>query len=288
MKFMPYLILVLALFVSHLTQAQNIKLYPEDSVFVDINGGRVYLLHQVKHKQTLYSMKNFYQIKLADLYYCNPGLSKRSLKVGEKLRIPISAKAILRNKPRPYIDSNYVKVYYQVKANETLWRVARKHFNMPVELLQNRNQLSSAVLYEGQRLQVGWFSLKGVSDSLSKHTGLDGALAEENRKWRKKYEMGLMRGKTEKMEEGRACWPKYEQLSQQTNGLYVLYDGAQTGDVILIENPMIERRIYAKVLGPVPDTPFARGSIVMLSPISAQALGILDAQAYVKIRKLVK
>ncbi|WP_253271252.1 LysM peptidoglycan-binding domain-containing protein [Saprospira grandis] len=285
---MPYLILVLALFVSHLTQAQNIKLYPEDSVFVDINGGRVYLLHQVKHKQTLYSMKNFYQIKLADLYYCNPGLSKRSLKVGEKLRIPISAKAILRNKPRPYIDSNYVKVYYQVKANETLWRVARKHFNMPVELLQNRNQLSSAVLYEGQRLQVGWFSLKGVSDSLSKHTGLDGALAEENRKWRKKYEMGLMRGKTEKMEEGRACWPKYEQLSQQTNGLYVLYDGAQTGDVILIENPMIERRIYAKVLGPVPDTPFARGSIVMLSPISAQALGILDAQAYVKIRKLVK
>jgi len=288
MKFMPYIILILALFVSHLTQAQNIKLYPEDSVFVDINGGRVYLLHQVKRKQTLYSMKNFYQIKLADLYYCNPGLSKRSLKVGEKLRIPISAKAILRTKPRPYIDSNYVKVYYQVKANETLWRVARKHFNVPVELLQNRNQLSSAVLYEGQRLQVGWFSLKGVSDSLSKHTGLEGALAEENRKWRKKYEMGLMRGKTEKMEEGRACWPKYEQLSQQTNGLYVLYDGAQAGDVILIENPMIERRIYAKVLGSVPDTPFARGSIVMLSPISAQALGILDAQAYVKIRKLVK
>jgi len=51
---------------------------------------------------------------------------------------------------------------------------------------------------------------------------------------------------------------------------------------------MIERRIYAKVLGSVPDTPFARGSIVMLSPTSAQALGILDAQAYVKIRKLVK
>lgn len=285
---MPYIIFLLLLFVSQLTQAQNIKLAPEDSVFVDISGGRVYLLHQVKQKQTLYSMKNFYQIKLADLYYCNPGLSDRSLKVGEKLRIPISAKAILRSKPRPYIDSNYVKVYYEVKANETLWRVARKHFNMPVELLQNRNQLSSAALYEGQRLQIGWFSLKGVSDSLSRHTGLDGALAEENRKWRKKYELGLIRGKSEAAEEGRACWPKYEQLSQQASGLYVLYDGAPAGDVILIENPMIERRIYAKVLGSVPDTPFARGSIVMLSPTSAQALGILDAQAYVKIRKLVK
>lgn len=285
---MPYIILLFVLFVSQLAQAQNIQLAPEDSVFVDISGGRVYLLHQVKHKQTLYSMKNFYQIKLADLYYCNPGLSKRSLKVGEKLRIPINAKAILRSKPRPYIDSNYVKVYYEVKANETLWRVARKHFNMSVELLQNRNQLRSAALYEGQRLQIGWFSLQGISDSLSRHTGLDGALAEENRKWRKKYELGLIRGKREAAEEGRACWPKYEQLSQQASGLYVLYDGAPAGDVILIENPMIERRIYAKVLGSVPDTPFARGSIVMLSPISAQALGILDAQAYVKIKKLVK
>jgi hypothetical protein len=68
--------------------------------------------------------------------------------------------------------------------------------------------------------------------------------------------------------------------------LYILHSEAKEGTVVRIENPMTERVIYAKVIGKVPDTEFAEGSVAMLSNTVAKVLGVLDSAVFLKIQYL--
>lgn len=257
----------------------------KDSVFIELDGTQFTLIHRVKAGHTIYGIKRFYGMEASDLFYANPDLEGSSLKIGQKVRIPLVSKAIRRNRPAYKQDTAYAKVYYRVRSKETLWRIARVHFKVPVEVLEKRNKLKTVALNKGQILHIGWLHRSGIADSLRRFTGLTGLLAEANTKLRKRYDAGLLKGKEEVLQEGKACWPKHQDLGQDNN-LYVLHSDSPVGSVLRIENPMTERVLYAKVLGPVPNTPFARGSIVMLSPTVAQALGALDAKIYVKLQYL--
>jgi LysM repeat protein len=284
---------IIALFIGTICHAQQTAALPysawlleaKDSVFIELDGAQSHLIHKVKAGHTIYGIKRFYGMEASDLFYANPNLEGTSLKLGQKIRIPLVGKAIKRTRPTYKEDTAYAKVYYKVRSKETLWRIARVHFKMPVEVLQKRNHLSSTAVTKGQVLQIGWIHRGGIADSLRRFTGLTGVLAEANTKLRKKYDATLLKGKEEVLQEGKACWPKHQDLGQD-NTLYVLHSESPVGSVVRIENPMTERILYAKVLGPVPNTPFARGAIVMLSPTVAQALGALDAKIYVKLQYL--
>jgi LysM repeat protein len=259
--------------------------FAPDSVFVLIKGENRFIRHKVKKGETVYSISKFYNIEFDQLKKYNPDLAQNTLKENQYLILPINPKAIIVQKPKDFKEDKHLKLYYSVLPKETMYTIAKGYFRLSVEELQERNKLQKTDLSVGQSLHIGWLPKSGIPDSLNKLPWLSYQLAEENKKLRKKYENVLAEGKKETKQEGKAVWPKDKQMSSG-NSLYVLHSDAAQGSVVRIENPMTERVIYAKVIGKVPDTEFAKGSIAMLSTTVAKVLGILDSTAFIKIQYL--
>ena len=64
------------------------------------------------------------------------------LKIGQIIRVPMLRAALLIDQDATQNPSNYLPIYYKVKPKETLYRVAKIHFQIPVEELKGRNALS--------------------------------------------------------------------------------------------------------------------------------------------------
>lgn len=253
----------------------------EDSLYVEVWSGQKYLSHKIQPGQTLYSIKKFYAVDLSDLYYCNANLEANGLSVGQRLRIPLVNRALRRYRGSNFVESDYMPVYYKVRASETLYRIARIYFHLPVEVVRDRNQLYSDQLHNDEVLLIGWISRLGIPDSLKTISGLPGILGEESQKNKYRYEV-YFNGKNEQMLQGTACWDKAMDLSDK-NKLYVLCSYVPKGRIVRLENPMTNRQVYAQVVAPKPDNSFAQGAVILVTPTVARALGGLDARFYIKL-----
>jgi LysM repeat protein len=253
----------------------------QDSLFVEVWSGQKYLSHKIQPGQTLYSIKKFYAVDLSDLYYSNPNLEANGLAVGQRLRIPLVSQALRRYRGANFIEQAYLPVYYRVRPSETLYRIARIYFRLPVDVLRNRNQLYSDQVYKNEVLLVGWISRMGIPDSLKTISGLPGMLGEVSQKNKHRYEVDF-NGQNEKVLQGTACWDKAMDLADK-NKLYVLCSYVPKGHVVRLENPMTGRELYAKVVAPKPENSFTQSTIVLVTPTVAKALGGLDARFYVKL-----
>ncbi len=253
----------------------------QDSLYVEVRSGQKYLLHKIRAGQTLYSIKKFYAVDLSDLYYSNPNLEANGLTIGQYLRIPLVNQALRRYQGPNFLESEYIPVYYRVRPSETLYRIARIHFRLPVEVVRDRNQVYSDQLSSNQVLLIGWISRLGIPDSLKMVSGLPGVLGEESQRNKYRYEVRF-NGKNEKMLQGTACWDKAMELSAK-NKLYVLCSYVPQGRIVRLENPMTNRQVYAEVVAPKPDISFTQSTVVLVTPTVAKALGGLDARFYVKL-----
>ncbi len=251
-----------------------------DSLYIQRINGQKYLMHSIQQGQTLYSIKKFYAIDLSDIYYSNPNLESTGLKVGRKIKIPIVGKAIKRYRGVAFVDTAFIPIYYKVRPSETVYGIS-KAFRLPMHILKSRNYLTSDILSKNQILHIGWISKEGIPDSLKNYTGLSGVLGEESQKNKYRYETKF-NGKNEKVIQGTACWDKAMDLSAK-NKLYVMSSIVRKGGIVRLENPMTKRFLYAEVVAPKPENSFTQQSIVMLTPIVAQALGALDSRFYVKL-----
>lgn len=263
------------------TQPSIPQLGRADSLYIEVWSGQKYLSHKIKPGQTLYSIKRFYAVDLSDLYYSNPNLEANGLSVGQRLRIPLVNRALRRYRGAGFVEQEYMPVYYKVRPAETLYRIARIYFQLPVEVVSQRNQLYSDQLHKDKVLLIGWISRAGIPDSLKTVSGLPGILGEESQKNKYRYEVHY-RGENEQMLQGTACWDKAMDLSDK-NKLYVLCSYVPKGRIVRLENPMTNRQVYAQVVAPKPDNSFAEGAIVLVTPTVAKALGGLDARFYVKL-----
>ena len=263
--------------------APRVVYAPYDSLFLTIEDNKKYLWHRFKQGETPYGLAKFFGLHTQDIYGANPKLLNRSPQLNEWIRIPLAAKAIRREPPQAQEENEFIPLYYIVKEGETLYRIAKVHFKMPVEVLVKRNKLKNDQVRLGQALHIAWLPKMGLNDSLQLGlAGLVGPIAEENAKWKKIYEEKLA-NKTEVQSEGVAVWPKGERIRDQTS-LYALSSELKSGTIIRIENPMFRRSVYAEISGPLPDISETEGASLMLSPALARALGGLDQRFFVRWR----
>ena len=252
-----------------------------DSLFVDVQNGHKYLMHNLKAGQTLYSIKKFYSVDITDLYFNNSNLKTNDLKIGQVIRIPVVSEAIKLYKESGSKDSSLIPVYYKIRPSETLYRISRVFFRLPVDIVKSRNHLISDNLEKGQVLQIGWISKTGIPDSLYTFNGLTGILGEESQKNKYKYEERY-NGINEEVINGIASWDKSMDLSSK-NKLYVMSSKVKKGSIVRLENPMTQRYLYAKVVASKPENSTTRESIVILTPTVARALGGLDSRFHVRM-----
>ncbi len=116
--------------------------FPADSIGMEKVDGRVYVLHQVEQKETLYSLAQRYGVKIAAITAVNPD-SENGLSIGQVLRIPVETEI-------PVKDGREV---HKVSPKETLYSIARD-YNVSVDDIKKWNKMSMNLLDIGQELVI--------------------------------------------------------------------------------------------------------------------------------------
>ena len=253
-----------------------------------------YFYHKVAPKQTLYSLTRFYKISQEQLAEINPVLKLRMLQTDELIKIPLSNK-LIRTTDLPKNRESYTPVYYQVKAGEGLYRIARNYFNLKMEdlLRLNNNQAS---LHPGQYLLMGWLPLSAYTDKKSEKIIQEAAAeAVKNAATEEKSE----NNETVNKEKFNTTTTRYHRQSAQgvafwhkelksSKGLYVLHRTAVQGTIVSITNPMFNNTVFAKVVGKIPPGSYPNDVMIIVSPEVAAKLGAKDSRFFTRIAFFTK
>jgi LysM repeat protein len=249
----------------------------KDSLLLTVEAGRKFIHHPIKPKQTLFSISKYYNIDLDELFEYN--LSFRddpSLRVGDRVKIPIPNKAIKRYKSSSFVASKNIGIYYVVQAGDNLYQISKRYFEMPIDSIVKRNHLKNNSLKPGQRLLMGWMGTEGI------HVDWRTIQAPaESDALKTQYNEGKLT-KKEIAAQGVCVWPKD---SKEKGSLYALHRDAAIGSIICVDNPMSNRTVYAKVIGRIPVS-YERNIEIILSPEAARKLGARDPRFFVKTKYL--
>ncbi len=251
----------------------------EDSIFISIGAYQEKVFyHNIAPQQTLFSLSKFYGLTIEELYFYNPELKNNTISIGQAIKIPIPNKSIIRFKSKAFDSSKLVPICYKVKKGDTVFNLSKRVFQMPVDTLMVRNNLTSFNISLGQTLQLGWMSVEGIPETNRKFRGHP--IWKKNDAMRRRYNQNR-EVKKEHLERGVAFWQKE---NKKETKLYALHRSAPINSIIAVTNPMKKRTVYAKVIGRMPDSVYKENVIIVLSPSAAKLLGAKDGRFYVHLR----
>lgn len=246
-----------------------------DSVFLELSGGHRFLFHEVMSGHTLYGISAYYGLSIEDLYATNTFLqSDPILKTGQRLRIYLPKKSIIRYPKSDFNRKEYAALYYVVQPGDNLYNLSTTYFGMPVDTVLKRNRLSQEMLQPGQVLHLGWMSTAGIPSEFQRQaTSMQAELMQKYEADKSKY--------TEASGQGICSWQK----ASTDGGQWALHSKAVIGTTIIVENPMSKRKLALKVIGNIPKG-YDANIEAMISAGAARSLGAKDARFFVKTRYL--
>lgn len=281
-NFLIILFLAFPFVLPAITGDSTSYLLPQDTVFITLDRYQDKIFtHEVEKNQTLYSLAKFYGLHTEEIFYYNPQLKSQIIAPQQRIKIPIPNRAILRYKTPDFLPDQYAPVYYVVKKGDTFFSISTKVFKMPMDTIAARNNMENHVLSIGQQLFIGWVSINGIPESYRKKR-----VNPEFRKsdvLRNKYVQGK-HVKREQNEQGAAFWQKNGDSSSE---LYALHRKAPINSVIAVTNPMSRRKVYAKVIGRIPENVYGSDIVIVVSPKVANLLGAKDPRFFVKLNYLL-
>jgi LysM repeat protein len=83
---------------------------------------------------------------------------------------------------------------------------------------------------------------------------------------------------------GLAIWNK----ASRASGSFALHNDAVPGTLLEITNPLLNRKVFVKVIGRIPGNTYPDNVKVILSPEAARSLGALDSRFYVRMNYIAK
>lgn len=268
---------IVFIFSAHAMPVDTLRwLSPGDTVILEVNdyGEKIYT-HVFEEGQTLWSIARYYGLKPEELKRFNSIFEGQIFNPGDKIRVPIPNKAIIRFE-NIYLDkTEHAQVYYVVKKGDTKFGIAQRQYKMPVDTLERRNNCAGVPLQPGQLLHTGWISVHGVPDSLQNHNAYisydkDSRIVQEFERKNRSYKQ---RGPAIVL-----------QTKGGNNMAIALHNTAKVGSKIEIYNPMTNRTIYAKVTGKIPRGAHDPDVVVLLSAAAARQLGAKDARFFVALK----
>lgn len=211
-------------------------------------------------------------IALGKSHNINPALvGNFSDKNKEIVRFPIPDENVFftkKDKVKAY------PLYYVVQPKETLFKIARTYFNVPLETIATFNQLADNQVKIGQSLLIGWY-IPSVSKPQEKETlqnQTKNTLADE-------HDRPATVAKTVH-EQTVAIWNK----NIEDNGaFFCMHATAAVGSTLIITNPMFNLSVEAKVVGNIPQGIYTNDVMLIVSPSVAKALKVLDTRFFAKI-----
>lgn len=263
--------------------------------------------HAVQKKENLNMLADKYGTTVNELKRIN-NLKTINLKIGQVLKVPVKAgvnideataaavtetpaavaapsratRQSVPNKPAPAPAPTPVQetpsrdqlVVHTVAGNETMYSIASK-YNLTLDQLKAKNNLSSNSLYVGQKLLIsGQYPTKqeqAAAAAAGSDDDKDSSEAVKNPSLRlapSRYGLSQMD------EKGMAVVITDPDLD--SSKMLVLHRTAPIGTIIKITNPMSNRSTFAKVIGKFTENESTKDVIIVMTKAVGDALGSLD------------
>ena len=175
--------------------AKTIPVLPQTTE--DTKNSLINLTHEVLPNESLYSIAKQYKIALTDLKKANPELGKKSLKVGQKINVPVKAEAnsslvaenkeVKSQKEITNVPQNIeekepeTEMTHEVLPKETKYGIA-KQYGLTVAELEKQNPNISKRLLVGSQLKIR------TSKLMEKEVAVENAIALEKEFVKEKFE----------------------------------------------------------------------------------------------------
>lgn len=240
-----------------------------DSLGVEREGDKVFVLHKVVAKQTLYSLARRYKTSVKEINAENPTLSS-GLQVGQTLRIPFGGEM---PSEEPKVDTAVQTTIHEVVAGETLFSIANQ-YEISVNDLRNWNNLETNALSLGQRLEIR-VVLPADQVAVTPQTELqsDSTQVEESIEYG-----GTPLGAQQT--EGVAEVIEEEEPSSK---FFALHRTAKAGTVIKVTNVMNDITVYVRVIGTIPETTANEGILIKVNQRAFEYLKAVDKRFRVEL-----
>jgi LysM repeat protein len=248
--------------------------------------------------ETIYSLSRKYNTDVKTILDNNKLLDLSTLSIGQKIAIPLEKNLIFSGglSEIPPLQQR-TPIFYQVKPKETLYRIAKVHFNKPIESIMQLNDLNSFELSVDQNLLIGWLlepikpKITEITTALESEVPVDSGTNElpkdtinlyiKNKLFAEKDTLTTYPTASIKSRKEIAIWDKN---APNTNKMFALHKEAKKNSIIEIHNPLLNRTAFATVIGSVPKDSYTNDITLIISPEVAEALGALDKRFMVEVK----
>lgn len=228
------------------------------------------LLYKVNKKQTLYQIARKFDISIDSISNYNRELLKDGLKENSILLLPLAkeriVQTVLNNQAKP------LPLYYRVKNGENLFHVCKRKLGIPMDVLLKLNPNYTANLKAGDILCIGFYTnasdLREPKDGVQREFGQMTLADLQIVKPLNKFSNGVA---------------VYEYDVLGSGRLFALHNEAEMDSYIEIQNPVLNRKIIAKVIGRIPPI-YEKDIQLVVSAEAARLLGSIDKRFFVSIR----
>jgi len=262
----------------------------EDSVFAVKKDGAWEIKYKAKAHETSRMLAKRFYVSEGQMEGSNDEAVMRKLEEGKTVYIPVTKDNYYTTKPAPLKMKNATELYYRVGNRDDIAIIAN-YCGVTKNEVREWNQLKGYSLKPGSALFIGWVKMM-AHDSLN--PGLSGAYYVPKVEKPKDtsaeppalggldtvYNAQTNKGLNVLTEKGTAV---FFDKPGKTVMYYAFHNEAPRGSVIKVYNPGTGKSIYAKVLGPLPDTKQYANSIIGISSAARAELGVSDTRAWCEL-----
>src|SRR6478736_282588 len=126
---------------------------PADSLRTETINGKLFVIHQVSERETLYSISKRYAASITGILDANPNADS-GLEVGELLKVPYTkTKSTSISTASASTSNSGATVIHKVQPKETLFSIS-KLYNVSVDDIKSWNYMTDNSLSVGQDLRI--------------------------------------------------------------------------------------------------------------------------------------
>jgi len=126
----------------------------------------LYVVHTVVSKDNWYSIGRLYNLSPKELAPFNNLPMERPLEIGQQIRIPLRTENFSQDNQKE-ADEVFVPVYYVVKEREWMYRISQNNNKVPIERLEQWNNVTNGDIKPGMELIVGYLKVKPSQSALA-------------------------------------------------------------------------------------------------------------------------
>jgi LysM repeat protein len=144
----------------------SFSLAAQTALQVEGSSPNLYLVHTVVSKENWYSIGRLYNLSPKELAPFNQLGMDKPLEIGQLLRIPLKPANFSQDNTKT-ADEVFVPVYYAVQEREWMYRISQNHNKVPIERLEQWNNITNNDIRPGMQLIVGYLKVKPGQSALA-------------------------------------------------------------------------------------------------------------------------